>query len=667
MAFDISTSRPEQAQPDQIIQPTDRLAAQPQQQLPVSQQPAGGFDISTAQPVQPQQQPDFTGAGIIEPALAVGSAAGRAVAGGVAGIFQALNPLAEEGAGAETVREFQQGAFQPETQAGKEGLEALGGLVQKGIDIANFPISGIVGLVELVSGQGLDQAVETIKSTQEKGISTTAGRRVFEETGSPLAATIAETAPEAALSLLGFGPAVAGTTAAARGATRVATRGVQTAAEAISSIRRPQLVDVNTGLPTPAFSRALESKGLTVDNLIDGIPDLPSDVTPKQAVNLVIKDKLIAGARDDALAPFNLSRIGAVQDDIIANEALRQGFQRGDVQAAKTASNATKVGMRDMLKKTRQIKANSSLANEFRPTDVIGTSVLKRFTHIRESANTARLELDNIAKTRLEFVAINADGVRNNFLSEMDRLDVGVDTSTIPPKLDFEGSLISKDRTSQRVIKDVVDLLSEPRAPDALRAHKLKRQLDNLIDFRKKAVGGLTEAGRNVAKSIRKSLNDSIREVSDEYAAVNDILSESIGTLDEFQRVLGPSIDVFKEGAEKAIGQDLKGLISNRKSRVRLENSVNSLDKTAKNLGGQFDDDVADLVSFAEVLDDKFGVIAKGGFKGQAASAFKQAAEGREGIKAAVIERGAEAVEKARGINEQNAFKAMQELLRGQQ
>ncbi len=644
-----------------------------------------GFEIE--QPAQQIVQPDFPGAAVIEPARAVVSGLGRAIAGGIIGIgaalpvpeiLQALNPFEKEGAGAETVRAFQEGAFQPTTEAGRQGLEALGGLVQKGIDIANFPISGIAGLITFVSGQGLDQAVETIKSIQEKGLSTTAGQRVFEETGSPLAATIAETLPTAAAALFGLKGADIATKAATQAAT-AARQAIATAApkikgtviglgeaakEALSKIRHPQLIDTNTKLPTPAFTRALESKGLTVDNLIDRIPDFPDDVTPKQAVNIVIRDKLLAGDADDALAPFKLSKIGEVENDAIANEALRQGFQKGDVQAVKTASSGTKAGMQEMVRMTRRIKANSSLVKKFKPTDVVGKSVMKRFNHIRQAANKARTQLDDIAKTQLKGTPINVDGVRNNFFSEMDRLDVGVDTTTIPPKLDFEGSLISKDRTSQRVIKDVVDLLSEPRALDALRAHKLKRQLDTLIDFRKRAVGGLTEAGRNVAKSLRKSLNDSIREVSDNYAAVNDILSESIGSLDEFQRVLGPSIDVFAEGAAKAIGQDLRGLLSLRKSRVRLENSVNSLDATAKKLGGKFDDDVADLVGFAEILEDQFGAIAKTGFKGQVTSAVRQAARGREGIKEAVIEKGAEALEKARGISEQNAFKAIQELLK---
>jgi len=92
---------------------------------------------------------------------------------------------------------------QPKTEAGKEELGKIGDLIQEGIDIVNIPISGLAGLAELVSGQGVKQAAETIRSIQEKGVSKTFGERIFEETGSPLAASAAETAPEGVLAALG--------------------------------------------------------------------------------------------------------------------------------------------------------------------------------------------------------------------------------------------------------------------------------------------------------------------------------------------------------------------------------------------------------------------------------------------------------------------------------
>ena len=148
-------------------------------------------------------EPGYMGAGIVEPAAAIASGLGTQIAGGLAGTAQALNPWAKEGAGAEMVKSVQSEAFHPKTKEGKENLKALGEGVQWVVDKFNVPMSGIGGIIELVSGQGLDQAVKTIENIQKEGISKTLGSRVYEETDSPLAATFAETAPTAIEMALG--------------------------------------------------------------------------------------------------------------------------------------------------------------------------------------------------------------------------------------------------------------------------------------------------------------------------------------------------------------------------------------------------------------------------------------------------------------------------------
>jgi hypothetical protein len=221
--------------------------------------------------------------------------------------------------------------------------------------------------------------------------------------------------------------------------------------------------------------------------------------------------------------------------------------------------------------------------------------------------------------------------------------------------------MISKDKTSQRIIKDVIDLMSEGGTPDAIRMHKLKRQLDVMIDFRKKSVTGLTKAGKGVLKDLRASLNNAIRDVSPSYAKVNDDLHKSLTALDDFQGVAGSSIDIFGKGSSAAIGQDLRGLMSKRKSRVKLENAVDQINTTAADLGGNFKDNVKDLANFANALDDRFGDVAKTSIKGEFESALRGGA--REAAKAKVAQKGAEGLEKLKGINDLNAFKSMDDLL----
>jgi len=140
---------------------------------------------------------------ILEPAATIATGIPATIAGGIAGAVSAPFVGTEE---AEDIIKGTQEAltFQPRTEAGRAGLETVGDLMQQGIDIANFPISGLAGLGELITGQGVEQAAETIKAVQERGVGKTLGQRTLEETGNPVAATIAEIVPEAVLLSLGI-------------------------------------------------------------------------------------------------------------------------------------------------------------------------------------------------------------------------------------------------------------------------------------------------------------------------------------------------------------------------------------------------------------------------------------------------------------------------------
>jgi len=110
-----------------------------------------------------------------EPALAIGSGIIAEPIAGIAGVAQTLNPFAEEGAGAQAVEDVQEAlTFQPRTQEGKEGLQAVG--------------DSVVG-----------QLGEIISGAEEK-----IGDTALELTGSPLIAAVATTLPSAILEAVGL-------------------------------------------------------------------------------------------------------------------------------------------------------------------------------------------------------------------------------------------------------------------------------------------------------------------------------------------------------------------------------------------------------------------------------------------------------------------------------
>ena len=130
------------------------------------------FKQSQQPPAQPK--PKFSGSGIIEPALTIATGVVAEPIAGFAGIAQAINPFAEEGAGARAVEATREAlTFQPRTQAGQESLQAVGTALQ--------PI-----------GEALTGAEKFLGDT------------VFEATNSPTLAAVASSLPTAILETIGL-------------------------------------------------------------------------------------------------------------------------------------------------------------------------------------------------------------------------------------------------------------------------------------------------------------------------------------------------------------------------------------------------------------------------------------------------------------------------------
>lgn len=559
--------------------------------------------------------------------------------------------------------------------------EMLAGAGETALTLGTGATSGVVGAIggaargfarEISNGEfGSQAAANRIAQSSMKGMEsltyaprTEAGQDYTQAAGQALAP------------LAAFGPMTGEMTALASGIKQAAPAlsdlskvGTKEAPNRMPLFRAPpQLVD-DFGQMTPAFEKALKKQGVDLINVADDIKRLPQDISPERAARDLVTLKLQMKDRDGYLATKRLLPGGVVVDDSLAQEAVKQGFREGDVQAIKVASEGTRQGMRKMLNIRRAIYGDERKGLDMRPADVIGDAAVKRIEHIRNTANQARIELDRIATNELAGKTINVDKIPNNLISELKALDVALDTSTIPPKANYVGSLISKDRAAQKVINDVIDLLSEKKTPDALRAHKLKRQLDTMINYRKNNQGsqGLTKDGQNIVKSVRRSLNEAIREVSEDYGNVNDTLSKSLDAFDDFQGAMGKSIDMFSPDANKAIGQDLRGLMSNRKTRVNLDAALTKIDDTAVELGGQFSDDIRALVMFDKTLDEKFGNTARRGFAGEVESATARGIDIATGGTAGVMKAGVDFVKgeinKRRNINDHQAFKTLDQLI----
>jgi hypothetical protein len=563
---------------------------------------------------------------VVEPAMSVASGLKNTVEGGLMGIVQSLNPMAEEGAGAAAVAEQQAQTYTPKTQAGQQGMATLNDLMQKGIDLVNFPISGIGGIAELVTGQGLDKAVETIKSIQESGLSKTMGARTLEETGSPLLATAAETLP-----------AVVGSVVGAKGATN-ATNKVATA--------------VDSAQPLNAVAKVTE-----------GI--FQYQTPTKKRIAALIENK--TGDVDTAKYVLNQGR--AVKDSYAIN-AIDQGFDPAVIAAIKNASDSDKIKMQRMVDIMQRGKKNARYAVMNRPADIAGDSLVARVKFIQAANRKAGTDIDKAAQ-KLRGQPVDIADASASFSDALDSLGVQIkrnDKGDFIP--DFSRSEIAPgDRGPLKEVIRQMSLKSQDVGVDALTVHKMKRIIDRNVTYGK-SQRGLSGETERILKQFRNQLDSKLDEAFPEYNAANTNYAQTIGALDNIQTVAGRKLDFSSEIADKASGTLLRRLMSNTQSRANLIDSISELESVAKSVGGKFDDDLLNQALFADELDRVFSPVARTSFQGQIDQAVKRGVDyaaspdgGAMGLARDVAGATARKM-RDRKINEDKAFQSIMDVLR---
>lgn len=457
------------------------------------------------------------------------------------------------------------------------------------------------------------------------------------------------------------------------------------------------LINAKTGAVNPKFEKALNKYDIDVGALIDDQANLPviySADKPDKVVDQIIKNQIKTGKTSKYLAKLRLDNKGNIIDDDLGKKAVNQGFDPGDVVSVKHSNEATRAAQQEMLKKQRAIMADSSMVDNYRPSDEVGNSVMDRILFVRKEASRLADELERMSSrelskggqkligesSALKGVDIDPSTVQQSVYEGLKKLNIqSLDDyfkadgkpifKAINDKGFFDGSTIMEDPTSQRIIKKAFNILKYDNGTpiDALRAHETKRMLDALIDFNKKSSQGLTDKGRDFLKQVRYSINQSIRDVSPKYAKINDDLSMAINALNAIEDSVGRRIDIFDLNANQAIGTDLRKLLSNYGVRQTLNNSLNTLDDAAKNLGGNFETDYRSLNRFANVLDKRFGSVAENSFTGDINKALDLNRLRSTSIKEAVIEKGLSPlfgkISDKFGPNDKEAMETMRKIL----
>jgi hypothetical protein len=682
-----------------------------------------GFQLDTPQaaqqqPAAPLPQGSAFNA-VVEPIAAMTGGVLGTIAGGVAGAAQALNPFAEPGAGAEAVKGTQESFAKmsaPTTQAGQEATQTLGDLMQKGVDLARIPLSGLAGLGSLLAGKSLDEAANTVKAVQEKGIGKVAGEKVMTETGSPLLATLAEVAPDAAMSFVPLkNVAVAQTARRSAFEAKIADQirgaaahpeiardinsltaqfremkalpppesGITEIAHPIREIKalpKPEAAAVSdaaqgakqiTRDPAPLLLEKLDSIESTVrstagSEFADKIAKIKNEV---KVGNYKAVDGLDDISEDIAMVAPNKNLYkyiekggNSIGTDQLAIEANRQGFDRGIVQMMKGASSTDRAKAVEMTKILERGRLDPVYANNNRPGKIAGDTLLARVNAVNRINRKAGSELEGVAKSLIGKKADMSEA-RQGFLSDMNEMGITFDKRMRPNFKNSDIDGVPNFNQLKKVITTTATRLASLEKLDAYQAHRVKKFIDEVVTFGKPGEG-VTGRTEGALKSLRKNIKTSLDAQFPEYGTVNKTYSETIRGLDNLQDSMGSKLDFSGPNANEAAGQALRRLMSNATSRVNMANAVNAIENIALKYGAKFDDSVQVQIMYANELDRVFPNVLSTSIAGEIEKGVTRAAKATRSWKEAAVEAVGKAAEKVRGINEENALKSITELLK---
>jgi hypothetical protein len=356
-----------------------------------------------------------------------------------------------------------------------------------------------------------------------------------------------------------------------------------------------------------------------------------------------------------------------VVPDNLAADAIKQGWKDGTIASIKAATEKDRKSMLQMLNKFKMGERSEVYRTLNRPADILGDTVVSRIDFLFNAKKQAGKELNKIVNTKLAGQRVDFDPAMNQFLGDLaeSRIKVILDKNGVP-KVDLDGSKIEGDTAAENLLNIVLKRLSKTDVPDAQLVHEAKQFIDTKVSYGKvNPANALTIQAENIVKDLRFNLNQALGDKFPEYKAANTKYSDTLKALEDLQDSAGTKINFDSENANKALGVAMRKLTSNYGTRANLIDSLDQANQIATKYGMKIEDDIVNQLIFVNELDRMFGAAAQTSLKGQVAEAMQTGVDiARGGAARRALELLAEKGEELRGINKENAIKAIEELLK---
>ena len=355
-----------------------------------------------------------------------------------------------------------------------------------------------------------------------------------------------------------------------------------------------------------------------------------------------------------------------VRPDQPASDALKQGWDAAVLGSVKASSDLDRRQMEKSLRIHKLGKRSASFAAKNRPSDVIGESMMKRVNFLINEKTKSGKQIDNIAKTQLPGKPVNYEQPMEQFVSDLADIGVSVERGGNGKfKVDLQGSDIEGDRAGAALLNRVLERLGDTKVPDAYDVHRAKRYIDTQVSYGKRRVNPLTAEAEYIVKSLRRNLNTALGDEFPQYRQANTRFSDSLTALDQIQDAVGKKVNFESDRSNAAFGTALRKVLTNYGSRNSIIDAIDGVEMIAKKYGLKVEDDLMSQIIFVNEIDRMFGAAATGSFKGQIEQALRKGSDfARSSAVEKVVTLAGKAGEAVRGINEENAIKSIEEILK---
>ena len=427
------------------------------------------------------------------------------------------------------------------------------------------------------------------------------------------------------------------------------------------------------GTGTGAVEGGIAGAGFADDNKIEAAKDgaliggglgfLGGAAVGAISKRSIIKDEVADLFKKDRgntkLAKYVQDGAGRVKKDPAAIEAIRQGYDEGVIATIKGSSKRDKLKLGKMIDVLEEGKDNKRFGMVNMPSDVVGDSIAERVRHIEK--------INKLSGAEVRRASRGLKGKQVDFAPSIDQLladldDAGVNFDPKSGRVDFVGSDFEELEGAEGAIRRVLGRMRNNAPPDAFEVHRLKKYIDNNVEFGK-SNGGAVGQAEGIIKDLRHNLDAALDGKFKGYDVANTTYSETKNALNNFKS-LSAKIDIDSDNVDKSLGAVARRISSHAVSKGGVLDVIEGLDTVAAKYDGNFSDDIITQALFADELNTVFGPTARTSLQGEGAKIAKGAANAASGN---ALDMAAGAVggiyDKVRGVNNEKAIKVIRDIL----